>query len=378
MPSIPPKIPGPKPIRAGRIHVHPVWADSLGAKSFATRIQTPDLSILIDPGAAEMQPSYPLTKRQRGKIREKALAHIREAARTSDLIAITHYHHDHYLPPSKGKRLYLGKSLWVKDPNLWINQSQWRRARVFFQELRDSVLKSRQPSTVEPDRDVELRHPMASLRQAKRKSFGDYQPRRDSLLAKGQVWFEGLRRMWLNEPWIPEMADRRTRVRFADGQSFRQGRTILRFSSPLFHGIEYARLGWVIGVAVEYGQSKVLYTSDIQGPTIEDYASWIISENPDVLLLDGPPSYLFGFMVNRINLTRARRNLLRILRSTTTRLIVLDHHLLREARYRERLAEVYAEVARGGRRVLTVAEWYDQAPLVLELARSTPELGPGS
>ncbi|MEE8299774.1 MAG: hypothetical protein V3R28_00540 [Desulfatiglandales bacterium] len=38
---------------------------------------------------------------------------------------------------------------------------------------------------------------------------------------------------------------------------------------------------------------------------IEDYAQWIIKENPDILILDGPPGYLFGYMVNRINLQRA-------------------------------------------------------------------------
>jgi predicted metallo-beta-lactamase superfamily hydrolase len=367
MPTIPPKIPGPKPIRAGRINVHPIWADSLGAKSFATMVETPDLRILIDPGASEMQPSFPFTERQRKKVHQKALMLLRQAARTADHIVISHYHFDHYVHPSEGKKMYTGKQIWVKNPNLWINGSQWKRARRFFGELRESVLKTPQPAYVAPDPDRAIPHPMAGLKQAKRKSFGDYGGRRQELLDKGLRWFEGLRSQWLSEPWIPEMADRRTRVRFADGEVFGQGKTRVRFSPPLFHGIEYARVGWVVAVTVECGNSKVLYTSDIQGPTIEDYASWIIREDPDVLVLDGPPSYLFGFLVNRINLDRSIRNLIRIIRSTSTKTILLDHHLLREARYRDRLADVYAEAEKTRRRVLTVAEWYGLEPIVLQL-----------
>jgi len=368
MVSIPPKIPGPKPIRAGRISVHPLWADSLGAKCFATLIETPDMRILVDPGASEMQPSYPLTRRQRGRIRHRAVERIRETARTCDTVVITHYHHDHYLAPEEGKRVYLGKQLWIKNPNVWINRSQRNRARRFLESLRDGVVRSRAPESIEPDPDLDIPHPTAGLREAMRRSYGEYQSRRDELLAKGHEWFEGLRRMWTTEPWIPEMADRRTRVRFADGESIGRGGTRLRFSRPLFHGIEYARLGWVIAVAVEYGRSKVLYTSDIQGPTIEDYGSWILREDPDVLILDGPPTYLFGFMVNRINLTRAVRNLVRIVRASSARVILLDHHPARESRYRERLAEVYDEARGMRRRVLTVAEWFDLEPLALTLS----------
>jgi predicted metallo-beta-lactamase superfamily hydrolase len=364
---VPPKIGGPKPIRSGRIRVHPIWADSLGAKTFATLVETPDLRILIDPGAAEMQPSFPFTERQRTKVRQRAISQLRQAARTSDMVVITHYHYDHYLMPSEGKRIYQGKEIWVKNPNLWINGSQWKRARLFFEALRTSVLRTQGPDSVQPDPKVTIPHPMAALAEARKKSFGDYQERRQELLAKGHEWFEGLCRQWRSGPWIPEAADRRTRVRFADGQVFHQGKTIVRFTPPLFHGIEYARVGWVVAVAVEYGRAKVLYTSDIQGPTIEDYATWIIRENPDVLLLDGPPTYLYGFLVNRINLLRSVKNLIRILRRTTSRIILLDHHLLREARYRERIAEVYTEVERTGRQVLTVAEWYGQRPIVLEM-----------
>ena len=56
--------------------------------------------------------------------------------------------------------------------------------------------------------------------------------------------------------------------------------------------------------------------------------------------------------------------------SSTTRTdpIILDHHLLREPRYAERLADVYEVAKEAGKKVLTVAEWFGKRPLVLEAA----------
>lgn len=56
----------------------------------------------------------------------------------------------------------------------------------------------------------------------------------------------------------------------------------------------------------------LLYTSDLQGSSIEDYTSWIIRENPDILILDGSVSYLLGYMLNKINLKRAVGNLISV------------------------------------------------------------------
>ena len=42
-----------------KITIKPVWFDSLGAKSSCMLVKTPDVKILIDPGIAAMQPSFP-------------------------------------------------------------------------------------------------------------------------------------------------------------------------------------------------------------------------------------------------------------------------------------------------------------------------------
>ena len=138
----------------------------------------------------------------------------------------------------------------------------------------------------------------------------------------------------------------------------------MKFTQPFFHGIEYDRVGWVVALLVEHKGKKFIYSSDLQGPQIEDYAEWIIEQNPDAMILDGPATYLFGYMMNRINLERAIDNMIRILRRTKTNPIIYDHHLLREWKYKERLSEVYKE---GGGRILTAAEFMGKEPLILKI-----------
>ena len=38
---------------------------------------------------------------------------------------------------------------------------------------------------------------------------------------------------------------------------------------------------------IEYKEEKLIHTSDLNGPVIEDYAEWIIKEDPNILILDG-------------------------------------------------------------------------------------------
>jgi len=48
------------PIVIGEVRIYLVWFDSYGAKSSCVLIETPDLNLLVEPGAAALQPSYPL------------------------------------------------------------------------------------------------------------------------------------------------------------------------------------------------------------------------------------------------------------------------------------------------------------------------------
>ena len=357
------------PINLGKMEVELLWFDSLGAKSSSFLVETPDLRLLVDPGVAVMQPSYPLPAREKVELAEEAFQRIEEAATRADTVFISHYHYDHHTLPSGAKGLYEGKEVWIKGPNQWINGSQWKRSRLFLEELYRLFQGGNREGLFSPPQKVEYPDPLTTLPLVKGRKWGDYQERKEELLKKGRRWFKDLSKKWQEGPWVKEFATGGGEVRFADGQSFAQGRTKVRFTSPLFHGIEYARLGWVVALVVEYEGDKLLYTSDLQGPQVEDYAQWIIAEDPDLLIVDGPTTYLLGYMLNQINLRRAIDNMCRIIRESSTKLIIYDHHNLRETRYRRRLEDVYRAAESQGKNILTAAEWFGQEPLILRIEK---------
>ncbi len=68
-------------------------------------------------------------------------------------------------------------------------------------------------------------------------------------------------------------------------------------------------------------------------------------------------------MLNQTNLQRSIDNAARILQNVDPALMVWDHHLLREAVYRERTKKVW-ELQDEGYNVLTAAEAHGETPVV--------------
>jgi len=139
----------------------------------------------------------------------------------------------------------------------------------------------------------------------------------------------------------------------------------IKFSPAFPHGPSGIRLGYVIMVGIENNE-KLLFASDVQGPVYEKAKDYIINENPDLLIMDGPPSYFLGWKFSQENLNKAHKNLLEIMEKTDCKLI-LDHHLLRDLKYKERLKELYETY---GDRIKTFAEWQGKENNMLEAKRN--------
>ena len=343
-----------------------IWFDSLGAKSSCMLVKTSDVSVLIDPGAAVMHGSFPASPEDKAAWLRSAWEEIKRAVVEADVIVVTHYHYDHF---SREPSFYRGKLLLAKNPNCYINDSQRRRAEDFYSSLWSFFKKTSLEKELEEPVVRDYPNPLSELDLALRKDFGDYSERRRELLDKGLKWFRGRVEKWRSLKWIPELKSRELRVEFADGRVFEFGGTILKCSKPLFHGIEFSRLGWVFSVVIESGKWKFMYSSDLNGPIIEDYAEYIIRENPDVLVLDGPATYMIPYTLNLINLRRSIENICRIIRETKTGLTILDHHLLRDKLYRKRLEEVYKTAERENKRVVSAAEYLGKTPKILEVTK---------
>jgi hypothetical protein len=345
---------------AGGLEFRLVSFDSMGAKSSCTFVKTPDTSMLIDPGAAILQKSFPLPDSEKQFYLHGAICNIKEEMKEVEHIIISHYHFDHYMVDEDSCKTYLNSNMWIKDPNRWINHSQWERSREFLQSL--SRLKG---ATLKysPPMQRHYKDPVECLPIAFSMDFGDYQQRREELISRWRKRFLKMQKRWSSEKWVEPISDA---IHFSDGCEFKTGNTTVRFSRPLFHGIEYSATGWVIATIIEYGGKKLLHTSDLQGPVIEDHAQWIIDENPDILILDGPPTYLLGYLLNRINLDRGINNLIWIIKECVPAIIIYDHHLLRDPLYRERTAKVWEAAEDMHVRLMTAAQYMGHVPVVLK------------
>ena len=272
------------------MNIRYVAFDSFGVKSSCTALTTKDCNIVIDPGIASETSSFPLSGSERTSLSQRYGEKMRSVCSNSEIVVLTHYHYDHYLPD---QGMYESKTILIKHPREYINRSQKKRASALLDGL---------------DAQVE----------------------------------------------------------FADGKEFSFGSTDISFSEPQWHGVEGTNLGYVIMVTVQDDDKKVLYTSDIDGPIQEKTVDLIIDENPDVLIVDGPPTYLLGYIVAYYNLAISVVNMCRIIDETNTKLIVIDHHLLRDYRYKDLFYEVYNKAKKSNRKVCSAAEVMGKTPMVLE------------
>jgi predicted metallo-beta-lactamase superfamily hydrolase len=152
-------------------------------------------------------------------------------------------------------------------------------------------------------------------------------------------------------------------VRPADGQSFQFSNTAVHFSLPQPHGPEGIRLGYVIMSCIDADGQRFVHASDIQGPVSLRATKALLKWAPDILYMDGPPSYMLGYKFSRHHLEQAEKNLARIIKEVGCE-VILDHHLLRDMKYKERLPNVYKTG-----KVKTAAEYMGKENKQLEARR---------
>jgi predicted metallo-beta-lactamase superfamily hydrolase len=288
--------------------VTPVAFESFGVRSMCTFVETPDLRILIDPGAA-LGPRFrlfPHPKEYQALMDSRQ--RIRNYAKTADLLIVSHYHHDHFTPnftdttwlasnPREAESIYRGKTVMVKDARSSTNLSQRRRG-------------------------------------------------------------------WIFQTYCKKIAHEIITV---DGRSFEYGNTRLRFSIPLPHGEDNSELGWVLATVVEFSSEKFIHASDLQGPMSELGLKFILTERPSAMILGGPPTYLSGIKASEDSIKRGMKNLETVAKSVP--LLIVDHHLLRAQDSVQELSKLSSSVGPLGHSIMTAAEYVGQTPCLLEANR---------
>lgn len=157
-------------------------------------------------------------------------------------------------------------------------------------------------------------------------------------------------------------------VHYSDGRDFSFVDTDVHFSDAVPHGIN-PKLGYVTEVCIDDG-SRFLYTSDIEGPSLPEQADFIIRLNPDILYCDGPMTYMLGFRYPQKSLNASISNLIRIIEETRVKHIILDHHLLRDIRWKERMKPLLDYASTSDVRIETAAGFMGEEDLVYEARRN--------
>ena len=295
----------------GKIRVTPIAAESFGVRSMCTFVETPDIRLLLDAGIS-LCPNrfgllpHPTEFRTISRLRKD----IAEVADRAEVITVSHYHFDHHTPSFQD---------WVVN---WTEANE--TARQIYQ-----------------NKTVLTKNPKEKINASQR------------------------HRAWLFRKTGGKHAKK---IVFADGKKFTFGKnTHVGFSEPVFHGPKNSMLGWTLMAEIEYDTKKFLFAPDIQGPMCTRTLELIKKAKPEVIMVGGPPFYLSGVKVEEAHLQKAIKNLIEIVQCVP--LTILEHHALRDEKWKERTEKVLKVAAETGHSVLTAAEFAGKENAFLEFSR---------
>ena len=163
------------------------------------------------------------------------------------------------------------------------------------------------------------------------------------------------------------------KIRIADSSHYEFENVKLFFSPPFYHG-DSPKLGYVVMVYVLCKGDSFLYTSDVEGIMYEEPLKYILSVNPRIILMDGPPTYLKRYDENILQY--CFESIKKVLSLQTLEKVILDHHFMRDRDYKiwmdKNLSSTYGNVA-----IETIAQFMGRKPLFLEAYRDVLYEGGG-
>lgn len=292
-----------------KISVAPLAAESFGVRSMCTCVETSDVKVLLDAGASlgPRRLGFPPHPREYEAMTE-CRERILKAAEEADVVTVSHYHFDHHTPSFMD----------------WF--CNWSSAEIAGQIYAGKLVLVK-----------------------------DY---------RAMINFSQRRRGWMFKKTGGNDAGR---LEVADGRTFKFGETKVKFSEPVFHGAENTPLGWVLMTTVQRGDEKVLFAPDVQGPMYDPTLKLILSEKPQLIIIGGPPLYLAGFRVPEDHIQRGIQNLETVIKNVP--LTILEHHILRDERWRELSQPIFNAASKADHVVVTAAEFAEKENNLLEFRR---------
>jgi predicted metallo-beta-lactamase superfamily hydrolase len=273
-----------------------------------TFVETPDVRVLLDAGVS-LGPNrfgFPPHPREYEAL-EECRKKLAESADKAEVVTISHYHFDHHTPSYTD----------------WF--TNWSSEEVARQLYEDKLILA--------------------------KSFKD------------RVNFHQRRRGWIFTKTAGKTAKK---LEFADGKTYHFGQTVLRFSEPVFHGAGDSQLGWLLMATVEHEDERFVFTSDVQGPMYAPTLPMILEENPQLVVIGGPPVYLEG-LVRQEDIKVGMQNLTDLVSEVP--ITILEHHLLRVENWQIVSAPVFGAASAKGCSVVTAAQFVNNENNFLESKR---------
>jgi len=154
-------------------------------------------------------------------------------------------------------------------------------------------------------------------------------------------------------------------IEYADGNEYEFGDTKVKFSGPVFHGTN-PRLGYVVETLIDDDDYRFLHTSDVEGPSQDDQLDFILKNKPNLVFLDGPLSYMIYRFGNK-NMEKSVENMIKIVNICDE--LIVDHHFLRDLKWKERIVEVFEAAKEKKVEVKTVADYLGKKIDCLEARR---------
>ena len=287
------------------IRVIPIASESLGVRSLCTFVEAKGYKILLDPGAALGVRRRLMPHKREFEALLEAKKKIIDYASKADYIFISHYHHDHYSP-------FYADYMFRSDEEI-ASMIYENAEKVFAKSLED--LNKNQLS-----RAKDLRKHL-----------------------EGKI----------------EPADNRV-VKISDD-------LVLEFSPPLRHGEPGTKLGKVVAVRIINGEDVIVFAPDVQGPVDEEAMRWILKKKPRLIIVGGPATYLKGHRVKSKAVDKAIENVRELAKRVDT--IIIDHHIVRDPKRREKLSKAFEEAEKRKHKILTFAQYLGVEERPLEAMR---------
>ena len=299
------------------MNVIPLAGESLGTRSLAVAVQGKKTQFIIDPGVDIAPrrydlPPHSMELNRRNEHRATILQVMKELPVAG--FWISHYHFDHF--PKINEAVKISKIMNHWDPEL----QNFPIAPFYIKDPKDNINKNQR--------------------------------------RRARKFTSALKKLKQN-------------FTIAENVSFETEEFTIKGSPILPHG-EISPLGYVTGCSLTFRDTKLCFTGDVVGIPLDEHVNWIVSEQPDILIMDGPmKEQLEAFKVN----------IKRVIDGTNIKNLIVEHHLLRSKNWQDLIAPEIDYIRESGTNISCYAELLKKKIELLEVSRKDlfeflPESGP--